>query len=80
MDSLRGQLLLASRRLADPNFFHAVVLMVQHGEDGALGLVINRPLEVTIKQACDDSLEMVCETEGILHQGGPCQGPLMVLH
>ena len=80
MKSLQGQLLLASRRLADPNFFHAVVLMVQHGEEGALGLVINRPLDMTVQQACDDDLELTCQADGILHQGGPCQGPLMVLH
>ena len=80
MDSLRGKLLLASRRMADPNFFRTVILMVQHGEDGALGLVLNRPLEMTVKQACDDALELTCCTEDVLHQGGPCQGPLMVLH
>jgi putative transcriptional regulator len=80
MKSLRGQLLLASRRLSDPNFFRTIILMVQHGDDGALGLVLNRPLETTVKQACDDSLELVCQTESVLHQGGPCQGPLMALH
>jgi putative transcriptional regulator len=80
MKSLQGQLLLASRRLSDPNFFHAVVLMVQHGEEGALGLVLNRPLDMTVKQACDDDLELVCQADGVLHQGGPCQGPLMALH
>jgi putative transcriptional regulator len=60
MSSLAGQLLLASRRLADPNFYRTVILMVQHGEDGALGLILNRPLEMTVKQACDDSLEVNC--------------------
>jgi putative transcriptional regulator len=80
MESLRGKLLLASRRLADPNFFRTVILMIQHGDDGALGLVLNRPLEMTVKQACDDSLELTCQTEDVLHQGGPMQGPLMVLH
>jgi putative transcriptional regulator len=80
MPSLAGQLLLASRRLADPNFFHSVILLVQHGDDGALGLVLNRPLEMTVKQACDDSLEVNCEADSLLHQGGPCDGPLMALH
>jgi len=80
MGSLSGQILLASRRLADPNFFRTVVLMVQHDDEGALGLILNRPLEMTVKQACDDSLDMDCRAEGILHQGGPCQGPLMALH
>lgn len=80
MKCLKGQLLLASRRLADPNFYRTVVLMLQHGKDGAMGLVLNRPLELTVKQACDDALEFNCQLDDALHQGGPCQGPLMALH
>jgi putative transcriptional regulator len=80
MESLKGQLLLASRRLRDPNFFRTVVFMIQHGDDGALGLVLNRPLDLTVKQACDEALEVACEIKSVLHQGGPCEGPLMALH
>jgi putative transcriptional regulator len=78
--SFQGQLLLASSRLADPNFARAVVLMISHGEEGSLGLVLNRPLEMTVKEACEQVLETTCDVEGTLHQGGPCEGPLMVLH
>ncbi|HTW95453.1 MAG TPA: YqgE/AlgH family protein [Tepidisphaeraceae bacterium] len=81
MQSLQGQLLLASRRLLDPNFARTVVLLVQHGEDGALGLVLNRPLDVTVKQACEDAVESPCVVDDVLYQGGPCQAPqLMALH
>jgi len=80
MESLKGQLLLASRRLPDPNFFRTVVFIVQHGDDGALGLVLNRPLDLTVKQACTDTLEVTCKADSVLHQGGPCEGPLMALH
>ncbi|HUB26753.1 MAG TPA: YqgE/AlgH family protein [Tepidisphaeraceae bacterium] len=80
MESLKGQILLASGTLRDPNFFHSVILMVQHGKDGALGLILNRPLEITVKQACDDALEIACGVNDVLHQGGPCDGPLMALH
>jgi len=80
MALLQGKLLLASRRLADPNFFRTVILMVQHGEEGALGLVLNRPLEISVKQACEDSLDLPFEADDVLHQGGPCQGPLMAVH
>lgn len=52
MKSLQGTLLIASSRLMDPNFVRTVILLVQHGEDGALGLVINRPLETTIAEVC----------------------------
>jgi putative transcriptional regulator len=42
--SLKGQLLIATPAMRDPRFEHAVILMVQHGQDGAMGIVINRPL------------------------------------
>ena len=80
MASLKGQLLIASPRLMDPNFVRTVVLMVQHGDEGALGLVLNRPLTATVRDVCEKVLETSCEIEANLHQGGPCEGPLMVLH
>jgi putative transcriptional regulator len=78
--SFQGQLLLASSRLVDPNFARAVVLMISHSADGSLGLVLNRRLEMTVKEACEQALETTCEIDDPLHQGGPCEGPLMVLH
>jgi putative transcriptional regulator len=43
--SLAGQLLIASPRMPDPRFQRTVILMVRHGEDGALGITINRPVQ-----------------------------------
>jgi putative transcriptional regulator len=43
--SLAGQLLIASPSMSDPRFYQAVILMVRHDQKGALGIVINRPLE-----------------------------------
>jgi putative AlgH/UPF0301 family transcriptional regulator len=43
--SLTGQLLVATPEMGDPRFQHTVILMVRHDEKGALGIVINRPLE-----------------------------------
>jgi putative transcriptional regulator len=80
MKSLQGQLLIASPKLFDPNFFRSVILLVQHSDAGALGLVLNRPLEMTINDAWGQVSELPCEASGFLHQGGPCEGPLMVLH
>ncbi|MGD0768979.1 MAG: YqgE/AlgH family protein [Tepidisphaeraceae bacterium] len=80
MSTTQGKLLLASPRLADPNFARSVVLMIQHNDQGALGLILNRPLQVSVRQACEQSLGQPCNVEGMLHQGGPCEGPLMVLH
>jgi putative transcriptional regulator len=42
--SLKGQLLIATPAMRDPRFDHAVILMVRHDRDGAMGIVINRPL------------------------------------
>src|SRR5262245_9353317 len=42
--ALAGQLLVALDELRDPRFFHTVIYMVRHGSDGAMGLVVNRPL------------------------------------
>ena len=80
MKSLQGHLLIASPKLHDPNFFRSVVLLVQHNDEGALGVVLNRPLEATIQDAWTQISELPCNAEGPLHQGGPCPGPLMVLH
>jgi putative transcriptional regulator len=44
-DSLVGQLLIAAPQMGDPTFYHTVVLVVEHGEAGALGIIINRPVE-----------------------------------
>jgi putative transcriptional regulator len=41
--TLAGQLLVAEPELGDPNFAQTVVLVLHHGRDGALGLVVNRP-------------------------------------
>lgn len=43
-----GTLLLSAPSLHDPNFMHAVVLMLAHDEDGAVGLVVNRKLDTTV--------------------------------
>jgi putative transcriptional regulator len=80
MPSRKGQFLVASPALVDPNFARAVILLVQHDDDAALGVILNRPLEITVAQACEQTLETTCAVTSCLHQGGPCDGPLMALH
>ncbi|MEM1099195.1 MAG: YqgE/AlgH family protein [Planctomycetota bacterium] len=87
MTSLQGKLLLASPAMEDPNFGAAVVLMVEHGEEGALGLVINKPTTALVRDVLPDELQELVEAsdadesdEQSLRHGGPCRGPLMVLH
>jgi len=46
--SVEGRLLVATPMLGDPNFERTVVLMLEHNEAGALGLVLNRPSDVAL--------------------------------
>jgi len=43
-------IIIAAPELKDPNFYHSVVLMIEHNENGAFGLVINSPLETTVTE------------------------------
>jgi putative transcriptional regulator len=80
MDSLQGQLLIASTGLADPNFARAVVLIAVHGEEGALGLILNREMNTPLSQIWSQVSESECvRTENVRH-GGPISGSLMALH
>src|SRR3954471_9089687 len=72
MKSLQGQLLVASPTLVDPNFFHTVVLLVQHNEEGALGLVLNRPLQTTVQEMWSEVNKP--EEGGAWKQGGGEEG------
>lgn len=80
MESLRGSLLISSGGLYDPNFRHTVVLVGEHNEDGALGVVLNRALDVTVEQAVPVLAGLV-PTEEPLFQGGPVQptSPVLVV-
>ena len=72
MDSARGQLLIAGPALLDPNFWRTVVLIVEHGDDGALGLVLNRPSETSVGDAVPQ-LEELLDPDDQLYIGGPVQ-------
>jgi putative transcriptional regulator len=69
-DSLRGKLILAGPMLKDPNFDRTVVLITEHNEDGAMGLVLNRPSEATVGDAIPD-LTWVAGDEDPIYFGGP---------
>ncbi|MGO9113043.1 MAG: YqgE/AlgH family protein [Thermoguttaceae bacterium] len=80
MESLEGQLLLASPQLLDPNFVRTVVLLVQHNDMGALGLVINRPTGKTVQELWKQVGDSPCESQEPVYLGGPVSGPLMAIH
>jgi len=71
-ESLVGQLLLASPTLRDPNFERSVVLIGVHSEEGAMGVVLNRPSEVTVGEAAPQLEQTVDESERVF-VGGPVQ-------
>ncbi|QNN20851.1 YqgE/AlgH family protein [Planctomycetales bacterium ZRK34] len=80
MKSLKGQLLIATPALTDPNFNQTVLLMVEHGEGGAMGLILNRKTDAVLADALEALDDPSINLEVPLCVGGPCQGPLMVLH
>ncbi len=81
---LNNQFIIAMPTLADPNFFHTVTYLCQHNEEGALGIIINRPAEMKFGEICEqmhisynsDSLDKIP-----VFMGGPVQpGRGFVLH
>ncbi len=77
-DPARGMLLIASRRLADPNFAESVVLLLEYDTKGALGLIINRPTEVRLTDLLPD-FEELKERADIVYLGGPVSKERIVL-
>jgi putative transcriptional regulator len=78
VESIRGQLVIAGPRLADPNFWRTVVLIVEHNDDGALGLVLNRPSETTVGEAVPELLELIEPDDDVL-VGGPVQQTAVIV-
>lgn len=71
-DSLRGRLLVASPDLDDPNFARAVVLMLEHNREGALGLVLNRPTDRGLTEPLPSWAPIAAEP-AVVFVGGPVQ-------
>jgi putative transcriptional regulator len=65
-----GTLLVATRRLPDPNFAETVVLLLQYSRDGAAGLVLNRPSGVALSRALP-GVEAVAGLSAPAFIGGP---------
>src|SRR5690349_2060107 len=82
--SLAGQLLIAAPTIGDPRFAHTVILMVRHDKEGALGIVINRPLgERPIAALLEATGDKDADVAGSLSvfAGGPVQPELgFVVH
>jgi putative transcriptional regulator len=72
MESLAGSLLLATPMLFDPHFYRTVVLVVQHDDDGVVGLVLNRPTTELVVDHIPDWADRVAEPANV-NYGGPVE-------
>ncbi len=72
VETLKGHLLLASPALFDPTFRRTVVLLTEHTEDGAAGLVLNRRSETAVAEAVPDLIPLV-DGDDRVYVGGPVQ-------
>jgi len=72
MRSTAGRLLIAEPMMGDPNFDRTVVLVVEHTEAGALGLVLNRPSDLPVVEVLP-GWEDVVTPPAVLHVGGPVE-------
>jgi putative transcriptional regulator len=78
MESVRGQLLVAGPTLLDPNFWRTVVLIVEHTDEGALGLVLNRPSETSVGESVPQ-LGGMLDAGQRLFIGGPVQPSAVIV-
>lgn len=77
---LTGHFLVASRYLRDPNFARSVVLMIHHNHEGAMGVVINRSSDKTVREVWEMIGNDPCDRDDFIFIGGPVPGPLVALH
>ncbi|GGV32743.1 YqgE/AlgH family protein [Streptomyces spectabilis] len=70
VSSLTGRLLVATPALSDPNFDRAVVLLLDHDEEGSLGVVLNRPTPVGVGDILEGWGDLA-GAPGVVFQGGP---------
>lgn len=74
--NLTNQFLIAMPGLADPNFHHTVTFICAHNEDGAMGIVINRPTDLALGDILSQMNLTACNPDVgsiVIHQGGPVQ-------
>jgi putative transcriptional regulator len=78
MKSLAGHFLVAPPEERDLDFIGAVILLIQHSEEQAFGVILNRPTTTAVKETWKGKRR--CQCEGVVYSGGPVTSPLMALH
>jgi len=76
-ESLRGKLLVASPALVDPNFARTVVFITEHNDEGAMGIVLNRPSDSSVESVVPELAEIAGGEP--IYVGGPVQPEALVL-
>ncbi len=74
---MRGKLLIASPALVDPNFARSVVLITEHSDEGAMGVVLNRPSDTDVAEVAPE-LGAIIDSEPVFI-GGPVQPQALVV-
>src|SRR5437879_9313064 len=72
VSALTGRLLVATPKLADPNFDRAVVLLLDHDQKGSVGVVLNRPSPVGVGDVLEPWAALA-GTPPVVFQGGPVE-------
>ncbi len=75
--SLAGRILVARPDLPDPRFHATMMLLLEHGSQGALAVVLNRPSELTIADAFPDWEELGAEPK-VVFAGGPVDADALI--
>jgi putative transcriptional regulator len=80
MQSLKGHLLIATPQLNSPLFTRSVILMLEHNDQGAMGVIVNQPINTMVTDLAGKIFEEDFEWNKPLHLGGPVPGSLIILH
>ncbi|MEO1994614.1 MAG: YqgE/AlgH family protein [Planctomycetaceae bacterium] len=79
-ETLRGKFLIACTKLQEPNFHKTVVLLVEHSDDGAMGLVVNRPSSISAESSLSNHFGIPFGDDCIFF-GGPVEPTaLFIMH
>ncbi len=73
---LTNQFLIAMPNLLDPNFFHSVTYICEHNENGAMGIVVNQPVDLTVGELIEQMDEKMSDTQSennTVFRGGPVE-------
>jgi putative transcriptional regulator len=75
----KGKFLVAARKLIDPNFMQTVVLLIDYDQNGAMGVIINRPLEMKLSEVFKDIKELQKRADTVFSGGPVMRNQLLLL-